>query len=148
MAFVESLYREVEHLDSVNEINIKIITSLLDWLDIRTPLVRSSQLQLTSSKNQRLIDIIGSLRCTAYYSGSAAKSYNDQRLFTSHGVSLYYEDIFDYLDAVKPDDDFVNGLSLLDWIFCYGRDAIIDVLGNVSDMVARHQQGCLPALNI
>lgn len=146
--FVEAVYDGVRGLDRVNNINRHIILEILNWLSVKTPVVSASQLAISTTKNQRNIDIIRKLRGTAYYSGSAAKAYNDHALYERENISIFYEEIFDYVECAARRDarPFINGLSILDWIFCYGKDATIEVLAGASDIVRRRKDGCLPTI--
>jgi WbqC-like protein family len=143
--FVQELYDRIRKLESVNAINIEIILALRDWLGIATPVARASQLGVIAEKNQLNIYIVKALGGTSYYSGSAARNYNDHQLFAANRITIYYEDIFDLLEVTNPGADFVNGLSMLDWIFCYGKEVILEYLRRASDIVERYKCGCLPS---
>ena len=53
----------------------------MNWLEIKTPVIKSSELGLTGKSNDLIITICKKLNATEYLSGSGAKNYIDNNLF-------------------------------------------------------------------
>ena len=63
------------------DINMASIRWAMKKLSINIPLVYSSDLSITTSSTQRLVDICTKLKATEYISGTGGKSYLDESLF-------------------------------------------------------------------
>lgn len=94
--FFETIFPPIENIISqkhpvLSVLNIKLLQFVLDYLDIRTTLILSSDLGvITEDKNQRLIDICRKLGATIYLSGAGAKAYNDESAFRNQNIRLLY----------------------------------------------------------
>ena len=125
----ENLIIETKNTNKVNEINLLIIKRILKYLSISTPIILSSELDIESKKNDRNIDIVKSLKGNAYYSGSQAREYNDINSFENNKISLFYQDFYSYMSYIGNNlKSFMNGLSIIDLLFIYGRDNVIKFL--------------------
>src|SRR5437588_10259640 len=58
---------------------------LLSTLDIRTPLVRSSEIAVRGSKSDLILDLCLAVGADAYLSGPFGREYLDQDSFAAHG---------------------------------------------------------------
>jgi hypothetical protein len=64
----------------------------LRWLDIRTPIVSSSQLMLGGAKTDRLIDMCTKLRASTYLTGSGGSAdYLDADKLAQAGISVAWQ---------------------------------------------------------
>ena len=73
-----------------------------------------------------------------YLSGTGAKKYQgDMEL--PENVKLIYQDIFNYLDEnpYLPNEQFINGLSALDALFCIGPKKILDMFKDYENPISR-----------
>tara|TARA_R110001592_G_scaffold212662_1_gene465116 strand:- start:619 stop:1185 length:567 start_codon:yes stop_codon:yes gene_type:complete len=70
------------------KINMESIKWGMKKLKITTPLIYSSELDIKSSKTDRLIDICKSLNAITYISGKGGKAYLDESKFTD--IKLEY----------------------------------------------------------
>ena len=109
--------------DRLAVLNRQSVSAVCEYLDIRTPMVDSSRLSIASrEKNLRIVEICGRLEATHYLSGSGARSYNDEGLFASRGLTIEYT-AFQCPQYPQLHGDFVPNLSILDALFNCGRDA-------------------------
>ncbi len=60
-------------------------------MDIRTPLVFTSEYGFTSTKTDRLLDLINAVGATTYLTGPGSKSYLDETQFVAARVALQYQ---------------------------------------------------------
>lgn len=102
-------------------VNIEFIYTMRLILGIDTKLILASELDVTSQKNQRIIDLCKALGCKTYLSGQGAHSYNDPQMIIDAGIDLIYQE-FDLPVYEQPWGAFAPGLSIIDVLFNCGGD--------------------------
>jgi len=102
------------------ELDIAVIEMMRDWLDIRTPTVRSSALGIGGGQSERLLNICRHFGATTYLSGAAARDYLDAGIFEAQGIRVHWQD---YRHPVYPQQHgaFIPHLSAIDLIFNAGK---------------------------
>jgi hypothetical protein len=87
-----------------------------------TRFLRSSELQATGQKTDRLIQILAQLQATHYISGPSAREYIEEEKFQAAGITLEYMDYnyAEYPQLYPPYDPFV---TILDLLFMLGPEA-------------------------
>jgi hypothetical protein len=115
----ENLYKNNKeiHLSKINYGFISLINSILD---IRTPMVWSSEFELKGDRNEKLVNLCLETDTTDYYTGPSAKDYLDESLFEKAGIKVHYIDYSGYPAYTQLYGDFVHELSILDLIFNEG----------------------------
>ncbi|MDR2416830.1 MAG: WbqC family protein [Holosporales bacterium] len=106
--------------DSLAEFNINAITLLCHHLNIHTPLMRSSTLNISSTKQERILDIVTALGGDRYLSGKGAIDYQSEDAFKDRNITLEY---ISYNLAPYPQfnsNTFVPGLSVIDLLMNCG----------------------------
>jgi len=106
----------------LNEFNIELLTTMLRWMNIQTPVRRSSQMSATGVASELVLNLCREAGATHYLSGMGGKNYLEPKSFNQAGVDLVY------LPATLPDSyaqlfpkvGFMNHLSALDIIFNCG----------------------------
>jgi hypothetical protein len=88
-----------------------------------TRFVRSSEVQVSGQKTDRLIQILTHLGADHYISGPSAREYIENDKFTSAGIRLEYMD-YNYPDYPQLHAPFDPNLSILDLLFMTGPDAM------------------------
>lgn len=107
----------------LSDINRHFIELICGAMGISTKLSSSTDYELDGDKNMRLINLVKQAGASVYYSGPAAKSYIDESLFGSHGISVVwmsYERYPEYDQLFPPFDHHVTALDLL---LNMGKDA-------------------------
>ena len=124
---IEPIYEEQTGLDAgLAAFNERLIEAVARYLDIDLParrLVRSSQFQLTSRGDERLVDLVRAVGGDVYLSGPGGANYQDPARFAAAGIAL---EVRSYEPITYPQRgvcEFVPGLSILDALFQLGRDA-------------------------
>lgn len=93
------------------DLNVGLIVEISERMGLCSNIVIASKDVPTElKKNERNLYQCTTLGCDKYYSGTGGKEYNDEELYSSHGVQIEYSDY-------KPIDD---NLSVLDYILKYG----------------------------
>lgn len=119
----EALYLDSNELllSKVNEVFIRIINEILG---INTVIKRSEEFSLVEGKTEKLVDICLKSGATDYYSGPAAKVYMDESLFDNAGINVHYFDYSGYPEYNHLHGDFEHGVTILDLLFCEGKNSI------------------------
>ncbi|QFY41405.1 WbqC family protein [Candidatus Methylospira mobilis] len=107
---------------TISQLNLKLTGRICEYLAIATPSLLSSELSLTGSKTDRLIDLLQKLNATTYLSGPNADAYLDKEAFRKHGIGLEYKS-YDYTPYPQLWGAFEGGVTVLDLIANCGPDA-------------------------
>lgn len=122
----DEVYSDMEHLlgndyERISDLNIQIISYISNKLGISKEFIKSSSLNITTKKEERVIDICCKLNASYYVSGNGAKAYQVEEHFLERGITLvytkfkpvYYEQLW---------GDFIWNISILDYLFMNGYD--------------------------
>jgi len=93
--------------------------------------MRSSELDVSGEKTDRLIHVLQKVNATHYISGPSAKYYIEPEKFAQAGISLEYMEYNypEYPQLYLPYDPFV---SILDLLFMTGPDALAYITGQTN----------------
>ncbi len=109
------------------EYNLKYIKKLFELLEINTKLVYSSNLNIQTTKTQRLYDICKSLGATRYLAGQGAIEYLDETVFKNDIEILKHTFIHPKYSQVNS-NEFVPYMSSLDFVMSVGIDKLKELL--------------------
>jgi len=101
------------------ELNSKIIFRIAELLSIDCRFVISSDLGVDSIGTQRLIDITKAVGGREYIHGAGGVNYQDEELFTKKDI-LCTAARFQHPSYSQLWNDFVEGLSIIDYLFSIG----------------------------
>jgi len=87
-----------------------------------TRFVRSSTLNATGQKTDRLIQLLTGLGATHYISGPSARDYIEPEKFAAAGIGLEYI-LYDYPEYPQLYPPYDPQVSILDLLFMTGKDA-------------------------
>ncbi len=112
--YIETLY--TREWTSLNELNIEIITTMMRWMNIKTPVLRSSQMKALGTASDLVLNLCLEIGASHYLSGSGGKNYLKQDAFRNAGVEIAYQ--ASVLPAAYPQmfphAGFIDHLSALD----------------------------------
>lgn len=113
----EILLAPWEHLV---ELNLELIAYFRSLLGIDTPVLRCSELGLSSTRSDMIHDVCLEVGATCYLSGPSGRDYLDETLFGASGIEVAYHSFEhpSYLQAGKP--GFTSHLSVLDLLMNHG----------------------------
>jgi len=116
--FMTLLYTRNEYL---SELNISIIKFFCNKLGIKSEFVKSSDLQISTRREDKIIDICSTLGCDTYYSGSGAKAYQKEEHFLRKGIELKYSEyrVFEYKQQFPG---FQSNVTVIDFLMNCGYD--------------------------
>lgn len=92
---------------------------LLFWLDelqIKTKIVRSSSLNISSRKSDLILDICQEVGATTYLSGPMGKNYLEENDFISNGIKLDYH-YFEPTPYPQLFGSFIPFMGIIDYWF-------------------------------
>jgi len=105
------------------DLNLAFIEFIREYLDIRTPIIRSSEMSgVYGEKNTKLISICKSLGAHIYLSGLGAKSYMNEEDFRENNIKVVYQH-FNHPVYPQRWGSFINNLSIVDLLFNCGPNA-------------------------
>ncbi len=124
--FFEDLYKK--NWGRLIDLNIYLIKSINQFLGIDKELYLESELKITSTSTQRIIDICQALKADTYLSGEGGRAYLEEEKFKQNKIKLIYQNFQhpQYLQLYKP---FLPFMSIIDLLFNHGRDSLKILLG-------------------
>lgn len=100
---------------SLAELNMATMKLFMDKFGWDIPVFRSSDMDLSSKAEARVIEIVQRVGGDIYLSGSGGRNYQYEDHFTNAGIKLVYSD-FRPLEYRQQWGDFLPNMSVLD--FC------------------------------
>lgn len=119
------IFREIlsARWESLSALNIHLMRTVCQILEIHTPFVLSSELGLVGQKTDRLIDMCIKVGATRYLSGPSARDYIEPEKFVASGIELVYMS-YHYPSYPQLFGDFMGDLSVLDLVLNCGNESI------------------------
>jgi hypothetical protein len=103
------------------DLNLASLELLRDALDIRTPLVRSSELDVSGSKSELIIDICRAVGADTFLGGlGGTRSYLDHEAFERAGIRVLWQQFQHPAYGQCGPAPFIAGLSSVDLLFNCG----------------------------
>ena len=108
---------------SLAELNIAGIGLMVEWLGLKTRLVRASDLDVLGASSKLVLAICRKLAATHYYSAAGSATYLDRSLFDAAGIQVSFQN---WTHPVYPQGagEFVPQLAAIDALFRCGPDAV------------------------
>ena len=116
---IEEIY--MTEFPDVATFNIELNGHIATQFGIKPRCIRSSEMNIHSSREQRVIELALATGGTKYISGNGARAYQVEEHFTDQGLALEY---LDYKPIEYPQlwGEFLPCMSVLDYIFNCGYD--------------------------
>jgi hypothetical protein len=106
----------------LSPLNVALLRSACDYLDIGTPIVSSSNYSLDGRSTDRLLQLLRAVGASQYISGPAGDAYLDKSAFAAAGIRLFYKS-YDYPEYPQAHGSFAPAVSILDLIANCGKGA-------------------------
>jgi hypothetical protein len=110
------------HWDYLIDLNLKIINYVISSIGLKTKIVRSSEMKITSQRSQRLLGICKNLNVDCYISGINGKEYLEKDIFDREGIQVMYEN-FQHPVYKQINGNFIKNMSIIDLLFNEGENA-------------------------
>jgi hypothetical protein len=108
----------------IADLNECIIKYLFDALEVRTPIVRASDLQGQGASSDLLLDLCLKTNATTYLAGQTASNYLDEEIFRMKSIKVTQHRFRHPVYPQFKQSNFVSHLSVLDLLFNCGRDSL------------------------
>ncbi|OMG54567.1 hypothetical protein BJN45_04890 [Azonexus hydrophilus] len=107
---------------SLSDLNTEIIATMMRWMDVRTPILKSSQMTAGGSASELVLNLCLEVQATQYLSGVGGKNYLDEDAFRQAGVEIVYRAAVlpTAYPQLSPKAGFINHLSALDLLLNCG----------------------------
>lgn len=119
------VFRELLLTDynSLADMNIAINTEIAKRFGFGAKMLRSSQMDINTVREERVIDIVKLVGGDTYISGHGAKAYQVDEHFSDKGINLVYTD-YSPIEYTQqwPKAGFLPYMSTIDYIFNCGFD--------------------------
>lgn len=117
---LEDLY--AREWGTLNDLNVELMTLMLCWMNIRTPIVRSSHMKATGAASDLVLNLCLEVGATHYLSGMGGNNYLRPESFEKAGVEIVYRPVLlpDAYPQTFPQAGFINCLSALDIVLNCG----------------------------
>lgn len=118
-----------QHPELLVDITIPLTITLARELGINhTQFIRSSSLELTGSKTDRLINLLQTIGADHYISGPSARDYIEPEKFEAAGIRLEYI-TYGYPEYPQLYPPYDPQVSILDLLFMTGPEALQWIIG-------------------
>jgi hypothetical protein len=106
-------------LCALNQLAIEIISH---YLGLRPAFLKASSFNISSTKSQRVIDLVNAVSGTTYITGHGARNYLDHPACEKHGFDVRYIH-YQHPPYQQPYPPFIPFVSILDLIASTGPNA-------------------------
>jgi len=134
LKLIEVNYRDAKYFDEVYSdlvlllnqeysnlavLNSTIITFICTKLSITASLINSSDLNLTTKREEKVIDSVKATEGDIYFSGTGARAYQKEENYNAQGIQLMYSDYqpFSYPQLWGA---FESNVSIVDYLMHCG----------------------------
>jgi hypothetical protein len=114
---IEKIY-QIQY-ENLRDFNMHLIIYFMETLNLKVPWIWSSDLNISGSKNELLINIIKKLNGTHYISGVGAKNYLNEESFKESGIEVIWQK-FNHPIYKQNYSNFIPNLSVLDLLLNCG----------------------------
>ncbi|BAO75033.1 WbqC family protein [Winogradskyella sp. PG-2] len=102
----------------IADFNIEFITKCCRYLEINTPLIKASDMDVKGKKSHLVLDICKELGANNLIANKGSQNYleKDHNIFDEKGISISYQN-YQPLLYNQHGDKFIKNLSILDLLF-------------------------------
>lgn len=119
--FLKEFY-SMEH-ELLNDVCNAVTAYLLEILSIKTRLISSSTMQLSSAKSDLVLEICRQLGATTYISGELGSNYLDEGAFAEAGITVKFQN-YQHPEYRQLHGEFVSHLSVIDLLCNVGPESL------------------------
>jgi len=122
---LEGLLGSINSQNNLSEINILLIKKISNLIGIEAEFIKSSNLNLSGKKSDKLINICRFLNMKKYLSTEGATEYlkNDIDKFKLDNIDVYIQN-FNFIKYTQQSDKFIPYMSALDLLFNKGNKSL------------------------
>ena len=105
------------------DLNIKILKTIFEWLDVKTKIIFESELNVKGTSSEKLLNICKEVKATKYVSGPGGKNYLDEKIFQKNHIDIEYQKYTPISYSQLNSKSFIPNLSILDLLFNMGYES-------------------------
>lgn len=109
------------------DLNLSLIFKILDWMNVRTKIVRASDYKLKKNKSELIIEMCQKLNFNHYLFGELGKNYCDVNKFKNNHIKPYFQKYNHPRYKTWKNRKFFENICILDLVFNCG-DASINII--------------------
>jgi hypothetical protein len=102
------------------DLNMHIIKGIMQFLNIKTPLIMSSTLNVSGKGSEKVLAQCKALGASVHLSGMGGREYLNLERFKEEGIEVVFQN-FHYPVYPQLHGSFVPDLSVIDYLFCTGN---------------------------
>jgi hypothetical protein len=106
------------------ELDFELVKAAASWLGINVKIVKESELEVTGTSTDRLINACKAVGADTYVSGVGGKNYMDEAAFAKSGLRVVFQDYHPTPYKQRFATTFVPDLSIIDMLANLGPDSI------------------------
>jgi len=111
------------------DLNIALIKYVLEICDIEIEVLKNSDLDITTKASNLIFDICQKVDAQVYFSGESGKRYLNLDDFKNNNIDVHFQQ-FVHPEYTQLYLNFIPNLSILDFLFNCGVDALKQYLGS------------------
>lgn len=127
--FLSSLYQE--DAESIGAFNIKLIKNIAEKIGIRTPMTRSTELNVEGKKDELLVNICQKVQAASYLSAQGSAAYIEADTpggeFAKHNIALLYQN-YAHPEYKQIGEVFLPFIGICDLLFNVGFEQALEVI--------------------
>lgn len=101
------------------DLNMHLIKGIMRFLNITTPLIMASSLDVAGKKSELIIAQCKAVGADVQLAGNGGKDYIDPERFKEESIKLVFQD-FHHPYYNQLHGEFIYNLSVVDYLFCAG----------------------------
>lgn len=120
--------------DLLFDLDFETVKKIMEWLEIKIPVIRESELKVQGSGTERLVNACKAIGADTYISGRGGRNYMDETLFEKNNLKLEYQSYTPKPYQQRFGEKFVPDLSIIDGLFNLGPDTTEIISKDVRSM--------------
>ena len=121
-SFFESIY--TKKWDSLFELNFEILKKIIDILEIKVEIIKSSELNAAGTATERLVNLCKTVGADTYVSGIGGRNYMDENMFATNNIKLEYQRYHAKQYPQRLSQVFIPDLSIIDMLVNIGPECM------------------------
>lgn len=123
--FIDDLYSR--SWTNLNDLNLFILENLLIKFNVDTPIVYSSEMQLSGKKQNLILEICKKTGANSFIFGGFGRDYVDIELFSNSNIKPYFHE-YQTEPYYQRWGEFIPNLSIIDMLFNVDPDNLKPLL--------------------
>lgn len=120
---IRGWYEQADATSSLSQANAIFISGIASVLKLKTRILTDLDYDLQGTPSEKVLAMVRGSSADRYLSGPSAKSYLDESIFATAGISVEWMQYGPYKPYTQLHGGFVHDVSSLDLIFNTGPEA-------------------------